>query len=154
MSLCHEFISAMSLFNPSRDEVREFFFLAWSKFKAHQMLTDLEKIGVDVIHMHPEYHSILDAPGQFKLQEYFPEFGETNPFLHMSLHLSVLEQISINQPIGIAGIYEKLKLKYQEEHAAQHDVLECLAEIIWLAQRNNAGLDAEHYLQLLQQKAT
>ncbi len=144
----------MALFNPSRDEVRAFFFDAWTKFKAQQTLTDLEKIGVGVMHIHPEYHAILDKPAQFKHQEYFPELGETNPFLHMSLHLSILEQISINQPIGIAGIYEKLKLKHQEEHAAQHDVLECLAETIWLAQRNNAGLDAEHYLQLLQQKAT
>ncbi len=143
----------MSLFQPSRDEVREYFFNAWSKFKAQQMLTESEKIGVGVMHMHPEYHGILNAPEQFKQQEYFPEFGETNPFLHMSLHLSILEQISIDQPIGIAGLYEKLKLKHQEEHAAQHDVLECLAETIWLAQRNNAGLDVEHYLQLLQQKA-
>jgi hypothetical protein len=144
----------MSLFNPSRDEVRTYFFDAWAKFQAKKTLTDLEKMAVSVIVMHPEYHSILQAPAQFKQQEYFPEFGETNPFLHMSLHLSILEQISINQPIGIAGIYEQLKLKHQEEHSAQHDILECLAETIWLAQRNNAGLDAEHYLQLLQQKVS
>ena len=144
----------MSLFSPSRGEVRDFFFDTWAKFKARQTLTDLEKISVNVMHLHPEYHGILDTPEQFKQQEYFPEFGETNPFLHMSLHLSILEQISINQPIGIADIYEILKNKHQDEHAAQHDILDCLAETIWLAQRNNAGLDAEHYLQLLQQKAT
>jgi Domain of unknown function (DUF1841) len=143
----------MSLFNPSRDEVREFFFDAWAKFKAQKPLTDLEKIGLGVMHMHPEYHAILDAPEQFKHQEYFPEFGETNPFLHMSLHLSILEQISINQPTGIAGIYEKLKLKHQNEHDAQHAILECLAETIWQAQRNHADLNATQYLQLMQQKA-
>ena len=142
----------MSLFKPSRDEVREFFFDAWAKFKAQKPLTDLEKIGLGVMHMHPEYHAILDAPAQFKSQEYFPEFGETNPFLHMSLHLSTLEQISINQPTGIVGIYEKLKLKHQNEHDAQHDILECLAETIWQAQRNHADLDAAQYLQLMQQK--
>ena len=142
----------MSLFKPSRDEVREFFFDAWAKFKAQKPLTDLEKIGLGVMHMHPEYHAILDAPAQFKSQEYFPEFGETNPFLHMSLHLSILEQISINQPTGIVGIYEKLKLKHQNEHDAQHDILECLAETIWQAQRNHADLDAAQYLQLMQQK--
>jgi len=144
----------MALFNPSRDEVREFFFNTWAKFNESQFLTDLEKIGLSVIHMHPEYHAILDAPQQFKHQTYFPEMGETNPFLHMSLHLSILEQISINQPIGIADIYATLKIKYQDEHKAQHDVLECLAETVWLAQRSNSGLDAAHYLQLLQQKAT
>jgi Domain of unknown function (DUF1841) len=147
----------MSLFNPSRDEVREFFFAAWTKFKAQQILTDLEKIALGVMHMHPEYHAILDKPEQFKQQEFFPEFGETNPFLHMSLHLSILEQISINQPIGITDIYEKLKLKHQTEHQfehqAQHDILECLAETIWQAQRNNTGMDSMQYLQLLQQKA-
>jgi Domain of unknown function (DUF1841) len=142
----------MSLFNPSRDEVREFFFSTWSQFKAQKPLTDLEKIALGVMHLHPEYHSILDAPEQFKQQEYFPEFGETNPFLHMSLHLSILEQISINQPIGIADIYEKLKLKHQDEHAAQHDILECLGEVIWQAQRNNTALDANNYVQLLQQQ--
>jgi hypothetical protein len=143
----------MSLFNPSRDEVRDFFFDAWHKFKAQKPLTDLEKIGLGVMHMHPEYHAILDAPAQFKHQEYFPEFGETNPFLHMSLHVSILEQISINQPIGIAAIYETLKIKHQNEHDAQHDILDCLAETIWQAQRNHASLDAAQYLQLLQQKA-
>jgi hypothetical protein len=143
----------MALFNPSRDEVREFFFGTWAQFKASQLLTDLEKIGLSVIHMHPEYHAILDAPQQFKHQAYFPEIGETNPFLHMSLHLSILEQISINQPIGIVGFYEQLKLKYQNEHEAQHDILECLAECIWQAQRNNTALDADYYVQLLQQKA-
>ena len=147
----------MSLFNPSRDEVREFFFNAWAQFKAQKQLTDLEKIALSVMHMHPEYHAILSAPEQFKHQEYFPEFGETNPFLHMSLHLSILEQISINQPIGIADIYAQLKLKHQNkdnfEHQAQHDILECLGESIWQAQRNNTALDANFYVQLLQQKA-
>ena len=146
----------MSLFNPSRDEVRSFFFEAWAKFSAQKPLTDLEKIALGIMHMHPEYHAILNQPEQFKSQEYFPELGETNPFLHMSLHLSILEQISINQPMGIADIYQKLKLKHQNEHhfehIAQHDILECLAETIWQAQRNNAAMDSASYLQLLQQK--
>jgi hypothetical protein len=142
----------MCLFNPSRYEVREFFFATWAKFKAVQTLTDLEKLSLGIIHLHPEYHRILEAPEQFQHQEYFPEFGETNPFLHMSLHLSILEQISIDQPIGIVGIYESLKIKHQDEHSAQHDILECLAESIWQAQRNNTALDANYYVQLLQQK--
>jgi hypothetical protein len=86
-------------------------------------------------------------------QAYFPEMGETNPFLHMSLHLSVLEQININQPTGIATIFTQLKLKYQDEHAAQHDLMDCLAETIWQAQRSGQGLDSESYLQMMQDKA-
>jgi len=142
----------MSLFNPSRDEVRDFFFNTWEKFKQTQPLTDLEKIAIGVIQMHPEYHPILDAPEQYKQQEYFPEQGQTNPFLHMSLHLSVLEQISINQPIGIADIYAQLKVQHQEEHSAQHDVLDCLGETIWQAQQNKTTIDATYYLQLLNNK--
>ncbi len=142
----------MSLFNPSRDEVRDFFFDSWAKFKAQQPLTDLEKIAIGVIQMHPEYHPVLDAAEQYKQKEYFPELGETNPFLHMSLHLSVLEQISINQPIGIVDVYDKLKLTHQEEHAAQHDVIDCLGETIWHAQQNKTGLDTMHYLKLLNKK--
>ncbi|MFQ6332552.1 DUF1841 family protein [Methylophilus sp. 3sh_L] len=143
----------MALFNPSRDEVRQFFFDAWAKFKQQQGLTELEKMAVGIIHMHPEYHEMLDRPEQYLQQAYYPEMGETNPFLHMSLHLSIQEQISINQPIGITQAYGKLCTRFQEEHAAQHALLECLAETIWLAQRNQTGLDAAHYLQLIEQRA-
>ena len=140
----------MSLFNPSRDQVRQFFFDTWAKFQHQSPLTDLEKIALEVIQMHPEYHSILSNPAQFASQEYFPEMGETNPFLHLSLHVSIIEQISINQPIGIAQIYEKLKIKLADVHAAQHAILDCLAETIWQAQRNKTPLDSQHYLTLLE----
>ncbi len=143
----------MALFNPSRDEVRQFFFDSWAKFNQQQVLTDLEKMAVSIMHMHPEYHAILDQPDHYLQQAYYPEMGETNPFLHMSLHLSIQEQISINKPIGITQAYGKLCTKYQEEHAAQHALLECLAETIWLAQRNQTGMDAAHYLQLIEQRA-
>lgn len=142
----------MALFNPTRDEVREFFFDTWQKFNQQAPLTDLEKIAVGVIHMHPEYHEILNAPERYKQQEYFPEQGQTNPFLHMSLHLSVQEQISINQPIGIADIYKQLISKYSDEHKAAHDVLECLGETVWHAQQNKTEINPDYYLQLLHKK--
>ncbi|MGB4812844.1 MAG: DUF1841 family protein [Methylophilaceae bacterium] len=140
----------MSLFNPSRDQVRQFFFETWAKYQQQSALTDLEKIALEVIQLHPEYQAILSKPTQFASQEYFPEMGETNPFLHLSLHLSVIEQISINQPTGISQIYETLKAKHHDKHPAQHAILECLAETIWQAQRNKTPLDSEHYLNLLQ----
>ncbi len=142
----------MSLFNPSRDQVRDFFFNTWRKFKQNQVLEGVETIGVQVMQMHPEYHAILDDSARFMHQQYFPEMGEANPFLHMSLHLSVLEQISINQPIGIANIYQQLLSHHQDAHDAQHDLLDCLAETIWQAQRNQQPLDAEHYMQLCSKK--
>jgi len=142
----------MALFNPSRNEVRDFFFNSWNKLKQEQPLSDIEKVCVEVIHMHPEYQAVLDTPDKFRHLEYFPETGETNPFLHMSLHLSIHEQLSIDQPIGIRKAYQQLKKKYNDEHKAQHDVLDCLAETIWQAQQNKSELDSAHYLELLQQK--
>lgn len=142
----------MSLFNPSRDQARQFLFDAWAKFKQQASLTDLEKIAVEVMQIHPEYHFILDAPTRYLQQQYFAEMGETNPFLHFSLHLSVIEQISINQPHGIHAIYIALQKKHGDQHQAQHDILECLAETIWQSQRNNEPLDANLYLSLLKQR--
>jgi hypothetical protein len=143
----------MSLFNPSRDEVRSFFFEAWRKSNAKLALTDLERMAVQIIQLHPEYHAVLNHPELYMQQAYFPELGETNPFLHMSLHLSILEQISINQPIGITSIYQKLCTMYGDEHEAQHAILDCLGETIWHAQRHQTPLDNEYYLRLLHQKA-
>lgn len=142
----------MSLYNPSRDQVRQFFFDAWAKFKQQSALTDLEKIAIEVMQMHPEYHEVLNAPQQYMHQQYFPEMGETNPFLHLSLHLSAIEQISINQPIGITAIYDQLCKQHQDKHMAQHDILDCLAETIWQAQRNNLPMDSDAYLSLLKAK--
>lgn len=143
----------MALFNPSREEVRRFFFETWRKFGQSLELTPLEGLALQVMMMHPEYHAVLGAPEQFLAQEYFPEMGETNPFLHMSLHLSILEQISINQPPGISSSYHALQQKHDDEHAAQHDLMECLAETVWRAQRDKAPPDAAAYLQCMQQKS-
>lgn len=141
------------LFNPSRDQVRQFFFEAWAKFRHHQALSQLEAIAIEVIQMHPEYHAVLDSPERYLDQEYFPEMGETNPFLHMSLHLSVLEQVAIDQPPGIKRIYEKLLIKRGGALEAQHDLMDCLAEAIWQAQRSNAQLDEGLYLKCMEEKA-
>ena len=142
----------MALFNPSRDQVRQFFFDAWAKYKKQQVLTDLEAIALQVMQMHPEYHLVLDAPERYMEQAYFPEMGETNPFLHMSLHLSVLEQVAINQPIGIAEVYQALKMKHGNEADAQHDLMDCLAESIWQAQRNGQPPNSETYMHCMQGK--
>lgn len=142
----------MALFNPSRDEVRQFFFEAWRKYGQSLELTPLEGMALQVMMIHPEYHAVLNAPERFMEQDYFPEMGETNPFLHMSLHLSILEQISINQPPGISTHYQALQQKHDDEHAAQHDVMDCLAETVWRAQRDRTPPDAAAYLQCMQQK--
>ncbi|MFJ5444771.1 DUF1841 family protein [Methylobacillus methanolivorans] len=143
----------MALFNPSRDQVRQFFFDAWAKLQQQQALSEIEAMAVDVMQAHPEYHHVLNAPERYRDQSYFPEMGETNPFLHMSLHLSVLEQVSIDQPPGIKAAYHSLWRQHGDAVEAQHVLMECLAEAIWQAQRGGAGLDAQAYIDSIQAKA-
>jgi hypothetical protein len=141
------------VFNPSREQVRQFFFEAWRKYRSAEPLSGLEGMAVQVILLHPEYQAVLDEPERYLEQEYFPEMGETNPFLHMSLHLSILEQLSIDQPAGIAAAYQALLKKHGGEHPAQHDLMECLAETVWRAQREGAAPDGAAYLASIQNAA-
>ncbi|HEY7985901.1 MAG TPA: DUF1841 family protein [Methylophilaceae bacterium] len=142
----------MTMFNPSREQVRQFFFESWRKYRQAEQLSALEGMALQVMLAHPEYHAVLNDPENYLEQEYFPEMGETNPFLHMSLHLSVLEQLSIDQPLGIVAAYRQLVDRWGE-HPAQHVVLDCLAETVWQAQRDGILPDGAAYLQRLQQAA-
>ena len=137
------------MYNPSRDQARQFFFDAWRKYQDKQTLTSLESIALDIILHHPEYHAMLGNPERYLERDYPPEFGETNPFLHMSLHLAIEEQLSIDQPPGINGNYQQLLAKLGTTHDAQHAVMDCLAEMIWQAQRNNTAPDSTVYFNCL-----
>ena len=142
----------MALFNPSRDQVRQFFFETWAKFRRQQPLTELEGIGVQVMQMHPEYHAILEAPERYLDQAYFPEMGETNPFLHLSLHLAVYEQLQIDQPPGLRDAFSKLCDKHGNQHDAFHDVIDCLGETVWKSQREGLPPDSEAYVECVRMK--
>src|ERR1041385_9478351 len=107
------------MFNPSRDEVREMFFGAWRKYREGLPLAGMEGAALDVILLHPEYHAVLDAPGRYRDRDYT---DEANPFLHMSLHLALAEQLSIDQPPGIAGLFAGLLSRY-ERHEAAHPAI-------------------------------
>jgi uncharacterized protein DUF1841 len=137
------------MFSPTRDQARQFFFDAWRKYRSQQMLEGLEAVAVELVLQHPEYHAVLDDPERYLEQEYFPEMGETNPFLHLSMHLSLKEQVSIDQPRGVRAEFERLARTLGSEHAAAHAALECLAEMIWRAQRDAAAPDAVAYLDCL-----
>ena len=140
------------MFNPSRAEVRDFFFETWRKHRAKEIMTALETQALDWVLEHPEYHPLLDAPDKYRDRDYLPEFGETNPFLHLSLHLSVAEQISIDQPPGIKGQFQRLSVKRGNLHDAAHDILECLGETVWRAQREGTGPDGVAYLECVRRK--
>jgi hypothetical protein len=138
------------MFDPSRDEVRETFFAAWRKYRAGQPLVGIEALALDVILLHPEYHDALAHPGRSRDKDYF---DESNPFLHMSLHVALEEQLSIDQPPGIAARFDALLRRHGERHDALHQALECLAETVWRAQRDGAPPDARAYLDCLAARA-
>jgi hypothetical protein len=141
------------MFAPSRDEARRFFFDTWEKYRRGEPLAGLERIALQVIALHPEYHAILDRSAQYRDRDYLPETGEVNPFLHLSLHLAVEEQIAIDQPPGIAGLFQRLLAKAGSEHDAKHLVLECLGETVWQAQRHGTAPDEKIYLECLERQA-
>jgi hypothetical protein len=140
------------MFDPSRDQVRDFFFDVWAKSQAGAPLTAMEQMALALVLEHPEYHAILSDRERYREREWRPEGGETNPFLHLSMHLAIREQLSIDQPPGIRAAFESLARRRDSEHEALHDVMDCLAEIIWNAQRHGAGFDNAAYLDCLSRK--
>ncbi len=140
------------MFNPSRDQAREFWFDAWRKFNAQASLTALEKIAIDIAVRHPEYHPMLERTDANVARDFPVEAGITNPYLHLSMHMAIAEQISINQPVGITDVYKTLCVQKGDEHAAQHEVMDCLGEMIWHAQRHRTPPDPAILFACLEQK--
>lgn len=137
------------MFNPSREQVRDMFFETWRKYRAGEPLAGIETLALGVILQHPEYHALLSAPDRARDRDYT---DETNPFLHMSLHLALEEQLSIDQPPGIVARWQALLEAKADRHEALHEALECLAHTVWQAQRHGAAPDAVAYLDCLAKK--
>jgi len=140
------------MFNPSRNQAREFLFDLWDKHHAGAPLTALESMTLAIVLEHPEYHAYLGDRERYLDRDWKPEGGETNPFLHLQMHLAIEEQLSIDQPPGIRAAVEALARKRGSMHDARHDVMECLAEVLWQAQRNAAGFDNTAYLDCVKRK--
>ncbi len=136
------------MFGQDRHQLRRFYYQIWTKMQHNQKLDGLEAMIAQVIHDHPEYQSIFNNETNLD-QDYFVEDGQTNPFLHMGLHIAIHEQISTDRPVGIRNIYQKLQYKYSNPHHAEHAMMECLTESLWLAQRNNQPPDDTEYLSAL-----
>ncbi len=136
------------MFNPSREEVRRFFFEAWRKYRNQLPIEGLEQTAIEIMLLHPEYHPLLDQPEPYADRDFSPESGQLNPFLHMSLHLAVAEQVSIDQPRGIRALHQQLQ-SAQGAHDALHVLLECLGETVWQAQRTGMPPDEAAYLECI-----
>ncbi len=139
------------MFNPSRDQVRQFFADTWRKHRHEEILTPLEAIALDWIQEHPEYHKDLESP-EAAATDYSVEAGRTNPFLHLSMHLAIAEQLSIDQPPGIREAYQRLSAR-SDAHRAAHEVMECLGQVVWEAQRQGVPLNSDTYLDLIRRRA-
>ena len=140
------------MFNPTRDESRQFLFDLWDKHLAGTPLTPLESMALAVVLEHSEYHAVLRDRERYLDRDWKPEGGETNPFLHLMMHVAIEEQLTIDHPPGIRAAVDALAVKRGSMHDARHDVIECLAEMIWQAQRNATGFDNALYLDCLARK--
>ena len=137
------------IFGEDRNELRKMYKDAWKKRCGESPLTPLEAQISDVVEWHPEYHG--DVTSDELDKDYTPDGGQTNPFLHMGLHLGIREQVATNRPAGISGIFATLAGKLGDAHAAEHQMIDCLAETLWEAQSQNTAPDEQNYLQRLHQ---
>jgi hypothetical protein len=137
------------IFGQDRGELRQMYANAWRKHCDKRVLSPLETQIAQVIEDHPEYHEVI-LGGDLE-QEFSVEGGETNPFLHMGLHLGIREQVATNRPAGIASVFQGLAAKIGDPHAAEHRMIDCLAEALWEAQRQNHAPDEAIYLERLRQ---
>ena len=136
------------IFSNDRDKLRQTFYTVWQKAKNQQILEPLESIIAEVIQMHPEYQPLLEQSNTLK-KDFLPEMGETNPFLHMSMHIAIKEQMQAKKPAGIEPLYQKSLKKTRDAHKTEHIILECLGEALWKAQRNNQMPDEKAYLRCI-----
>jgi hypothetical protein len=142
------------MFQPSQHDVRSFFCGTWRKQREVLPLSPLEAQAARWIDEHPEYHADLADEAAALSASYKLEDGRENPFLHLSMHLSILEQTGIDQPIGIRQAVELLAARRQSLHQAHHEVMECLGEMIWTAQRSGLPPDGQAYIDCVRRRAT
>ena len=135
------------IFGQDRNELRRMYADAWQKRSEGRPLSPLETQIADVVAEHPEYHA--DVSGDDLARDYRPEGGRTNPFLHMGLHLGLREQVATDRPRGIAAIFRTLAAKTGDAHAAEHRMIDCLAETLWESQVSNSPPDEQRYLDRL-----
>ena len=137
------------MFGQDRNQLRRMYLDAWRKHQTRQPLTPLEDMIAEVVAMHPEYHALLEKGDTALEKDFLPEMGESNPFLHMGMHLGIHEQLSTDRPLGIRDLHRQLLTRLQDLHAVEHEMMECLAQVLWEAQRTGTQPDEGQYLECL-----
>jgi len=136
------------LFGNDRQNLRRFFQQTWNKALAGAPLQPLESIVTQVIRQHPEYHALLQTEAALE-RDWSPDQGQTNPFLHMGMHIAIAEQLGADQPPGIRQLYADLVGRTGDVHETEHRMLECLGRQLWEAQRQGTAPDQQAYLECL-----
>ena len=137
------------MFSQDRNQLRQMFFHTWQKQRNGEPLEPLESLIAAIIEQHPEYHHLLSDKEANLDKDFSVEMGQTNPFLHMAMHIAIQEQLGTQRPAGIVQLYQQLCHKAANPHDAEHQMMECLGEMMWHAQRNNQPPDENHYLTCL-----
>lgn len=141
------------MFGNDRNQLRQYYIDTWNKAQKNQALEPLEQVIANVISDHPEYHAILSDSDKALEREYLPEGGESNPFMHMGMHIAIHEQLGADRPAGIRDLYQKIASRTGDAHKAEHKMIECLAEMMWQAQRAGKTPDEKHYIKALKKLA-
>jgi hypothetical protein len=134
-----------------RSGLRRQYLEAWRRHRAGLPLQPLEHQLVSIIEQHPEYHALLEDEPQALVRDYTPETAQSNPFLHLGLHLAIREQVATNRPAGIAAVHRELAQRLGDVHEAEHRMLERLGEALWFSQRTGRPPDEAVYLESLRQ---
>lgn len=126
--------------------MRRVYIEAWRKQRAGLTLEPLELQIAAVVLEHPEYHALLEDVDRALGHEAGPESGQSNPFLHMGMHLAIREQLSTNRPAGIMAAFQGLRTQLGDPHQAEHHIMECLGEALWRSGRTGLPPDEAIYL--------
>lgn len=137
------------MFIQDRAAARRMFVEAWRKHRERLPMEPLEEMLAAVVTQHPEYHEFLSQAEEALAEEFAPERGLTNPFLHMGMHIAIREQVSTDRPVGIAALYRGLLTRFASAHDLEHRMMECLGEALWRAGRENRLPDEAAYLDCL-----
>ncbi len=137
------------IFSQDRRALRQMFLNAWRKYLERRPLEPLEEIIARVVQDHPEYQRLIENEDQALERDYPPESGMSNPFLHMGMHIAIREQLAARRPVGVNELHQALLTRLGDAHEAEHQMLECLGETLWQAQRDGSAPDEAVYLQCL-----
>jgi hypothetical protein len=136
------------MFGQDREQLRRFFVTCWQKRSENQPLQALEQLVAQIVEQHPEYHRYLSDGDKLK-QDFSPDDGQINPWLHMGMHVSLGEQLGADRPPGIRDLYRRITEHHGDAHAAEHAMMDCLGLVLWEAQRANRQPDERAYLECL-----